>query len=345
MFLRNAWYVAAWRDEVVAGTLFARTLLDEPVVLFRQSSGAVAALEDRCRHRFAPLSRGRLEGDLLRCMYHGLVYDASGACVEIPGQEHISARACVRSYPIVERDRYVWIWMGEAWRADPNQIPDCHWQDDPAWRSKPGYKHFAADYRLIVDNLLDFSHLSFVHANTLGGSSSMATLRPKIETFDWGLRITRLYPSDVMPPYAAALASYTSPVDRWQIYDWHIAGNVLSMDSGFARAGAGALEGERPDDAFQFHSIQALTPETASTTHYFWTYPHNFALDDPGVTDMLAQGISNAFEEDRAMIMAQQDVLNRSPDQTMFNIGADAAPMQVRARLEQLLAAEAAGQT
>jgi phenylpropionate dioxygenase-like ring-hydroxylating dioxygenase large terminal subunit len=341
MFVRNSWYVAAWRDEVVPEALLARTLLNEPVVFFRTSDGRVAALEDRCRHRFAPLSKGRIEGDRVRCMYHGLVFDASGRCVEIPGQDHIGPRACVRSYPIVERDRYVWIWMGEAGRADPAAIPDCHWQDDPAWRSKPGYKHFAADYRLIVDNLLDFSHLSFVHANTLAGSNSMATLRARVDSHDWGLRITRLYPNDAMPPYAAALATFAEPVDRWQIYDWHILGNVLSMDSGFAPAGKGALDGMRPPESLQFHSVQALTPETERTTHYFWSYPHNFALDDPSVTDMLAAGIARAFEKDKAMIEAQQAVLDRSHDRQMFNIGADAAAMQVRARLRDLIAAEA----
>lgn len=341
MFVRNCWYVAAWRDEVQGEGILARTLLNEPVVLYRQANGEVAALEDRCCHRLAPLSIGRREGDRLRCMYHGLLFDPSGACVEIPGQAKIGPKVRVRSYPVAERDRYVWIWMGDPALADASTIPDCHWQDDPAWRSKPGYKHFAANYLLIIDNLLDFSHLSFVHANTLGGSLSMATTRPKLARFPWGVRITRLYPNDPLPPYAAKLASFGAPVDRWQIYDWIVAGNVLSMDSGFAPAGTGALEGKRVPESLQFHSVQALTPETDRTTHYFWSYPHNFALDRPEVTDMLANAIAVAFEEDRAVIEAQQRVIDRSPGAKMIAIAADAGGMQVRFMIDALLAAEA----
>ena len=341
MFVKNCWYVAAWRDELQGDAILARTLLNEPVVLYRQSTGEIAALEDRCCHRLAPLSIGRREGDRLRCMYHGLLFDASGKCVEIPGQDKIGPQVRVRSYPIVERDRYVWIWMGDPALANPATIPDCHWQDDPSWRSKPGYKHFKANYLLIIDNLLDFSHLSFVHPNTLGGSQSMATTRPKLDRFSWGVRITRQYANDPIPPFAVTLASFSGPVDRWQIYDWIVAGNVLSMDSGFAPAGTGAFEGNRVPEALQFHSVQALTPETDRSTHYFWSFPHNFALDNPSVTEALANAASTAFEEDRAVIEAQQQVVDRSPDSKMIAIAADAAGMQVRWMIDQMLAAEA----
>ncbi len=261
--------------------------------------------------------------------------------MEIPGQDRIGPQVRVRSYPLAERDRYVWIWMGDPALADPATIPDCHWQDDPAWRSTPGYKHFKASYLLIIDNLLDFSHLSFVHASTLGGSQSMATTRPKLDRFPWGVRVTRQYPGDPIPPYAVKLAKFDGPVDRWQIYDWIVAGNILSMDSGFAPAGTGALSGSRVPESLQFHSVQALTPETEGTTHYFWSYPHNFALDDGAVTDMLANAVGAAFEEDRAVIEAQQAVVDRSPDSKMIAIAADAGGMQVRWMIDQKLAAEA----
>jgi phenylpropionate dioxygenase-like ring-hydroxylating dioxygenase large terminal subunit len=341
MFVRNCWYVAAWDEEIAGDTVLGRTLLGDKVAFYRTEDGAVIAFEDRCCHRLAPLSLGRREGNCLRCMYHGLLFDETGRCVEIPGQETISPQLRVRRYPVVERDRYVWIWMGDPSLADPAAVPDCHWQDDPAWRSKPGYKYFCANYQLIIDNLLDFSHLSFVHATTLAGSQSMATTRPKLDRFDWGIRVTRLYPSDPMPPYTATIASFAAPVDRWQIYDWHLRGNILSMDSGIAPVGTGALEGNRVPEALQFHSVQALTPETATTTHYFWTYPHNFALDDPSVTDMLANQISIAFEEDRRMIEAQQKIVLENPDHPMLAIAADAGPLLVRQRIAEMLKAEA----
>ncbi len=341
MFVRNCWYVAAWNEEIAGDVVLGRTLLGEKVAFYRTESGSVVAFEDRCCHRLAPLSLGRREGNCLRCMYHGLLFDATGRCVEVPGQQAIGPQLRVRSYPIVERDRYVWIWMGDPALADPASVPDCHWQDDPAWRSKPGYKYFAASYLLIIDNLLDFSHLSFVHATTLGGSQSMATTRPRLDRQDWGIRVTRLYPGDPMPPYIARLASFAAPVDRWQIYDWHLAGNILSMDSGIAPLGTGALDGNRVAASLQFHSVQALTPETATTTHYFWTYPHNFALDDPSVTDMLADQISGAFEEDRRMIEAQQRIVLENPDKPMLAIAADAGPLLVRQRIAEMLKAEA----
>ena len=132
MFVRNAWYVAAWDDEI-GRQPFARTLLDEPIVMYRKEDGGIVALEDRCCHRFLPLSRGVLQGDRLQCSYHGMIYDGTGACVEIPWQAEIPSAARVRAYPVVERHRWVWIWMGAAEDADAKTITDFHWLDDPDW--------------------------------------------------------------------------------------------------------------------------------------------------------------------------------------------------------------------
>jgi phenylpropionate dioxygenase-like ring-hydroxylating dioxygenase large terminal subunit len=239
MFIRNCWYVGAWDHEIVEGRVLSRTLLGSAIVFYRQTSGAIVALDDRCAHRLAPLSLGRVEGDRLRCMYHGLVYDPSGKCVEIPGQDVIGSGLRVRSYPVVERDRYVWIWLGDPARADPAAIPDCHWLDDPAWVGKPGLVEFGANFLLLVDNLLDFSHLTYVHANTFGGSTAIALAKQKIDEFGWGVRVTRYYPNITMPPFATGLAPFGNPVDRWHIYDWYVGGNVLTMDSGWAPAGTG----------------------------------------------------------------------------------------------------------
>jgi len=121
MLLRNAWYVAAWSSEVPVDELLARTILNVPVVLWRDTTGAVVAFEDRCCHRGAPLSKGRLEGDQLRCMYHGLLFDTAGQCVEIPGQERIPPQAKVRTFPVVEKHKWIWIWVGDAGLADPSR--------------------------------------------------------------------------------------------------------------------------------------------------------------------------------------------------------------------------------
>lgn len=219
-FIHEAWYVAAWDHEIAADALFARTLLGKPLVFFRTSDGGVVALDDRCCHRAAPLSIGRKEGDAVRCLYHGLKFDAAGRCIEMPGQDRIPPMACVRRYPVVERDRFVWVWMGDADRADPATIPSFFWHDSPDWRMKPGYIHYQAHYQLVVDNLLDFAHLSYVHPTTLG-TARVAQVRATVEPIDGGLRISRWALDDEMPPNHRRVARFEGPVDRWQIYEWH----------------------------------------------------------------------------------------------------------------------------
>lgn len=344
MFLRNCWYVAAWSHEVEAGRPFARKLLGERVVLFRRESGRIAALADRCSHRFAPLSVGRCEGDGLRCMYHGLVFDGDGRCIDEPGRTRPSPGTAVRSYPVVERYKQIWIWMGDPALADPALVPDCWWQDDPAWRSVPAYIHYKADYRLIMDNLLDFSHLSFVHEHTLGGSLSIAEARPKIEVIGGRtVRIARWYLNEPdLAPYLRGVAEISGPIDRWNIYDVHIPGNVFNMDSGSAPAGTGAPEGRRAREALQFHACQIVTPEDERNSHFFWTYAHDFRLDDADLTARLSARILEGFEEDRAVIEAQQAVVDESGDDPMAYIFVDAGLAQGRRVLGKLLAAEAA---
>jgi phenylpropionate dioxygenase-like ring-hydroxylating dioxygenase large terminal subunit len=160
LFLRNVWNVAAWSHEVGAEGVFARKLLGEAVILWRKADGTVVAMADHCPHRWAPLSLGRREGDALRCMYHGLLFDSAGARVDVPGAERIPPGLSAKTYPIVERDNYVWIWMGEAALADPALVPALPGQADPKWHYEPGYILYEnAGYQLIMDNLLDFSHL------------------------------------------------------------------------------------------------------------------------------------------------------------------------------------------
>ena len=343
MFIRNCWYVAAWDIEVPPQGLLARTLLDEPVLLYRDTRGRVVALEDRCCHRAAPLSLGRQEGDCVRCMYHGMKFDPSGACVEIPGQETIPAKACVRSYPVVERDRLVWIWMGEPARADAGAIADFFWHDSPQWRMKPGYLHYQAHYQLIVDNLLDFSHLAFVHPTTLG-TQSAAELKPSIERDTRGngqLTISRWYLNDEMPNLHKRVATFEGKVDRWQVYQWSPPA-LLRMDAGSAPAFTGAPEGRRVPEALQFRHTSIQTPETDSTSHYWFCQARNFELDNEALTEQIFADVLVAFEEDRRMIEGQQKVMKQVPGRPMIPIAADAGLNQARWLLDRMARAEAA---
>ena len=160
-YLRNAWYVAAWSDDLVDGQLLARTIMKEPVVLYRKADGNVAAILDRCSHRFAPLHMGKIvHGDRIQCPYHGLEFDASGACVLNPhGAKNIPSRAGVRGFPVLEKHKAIWIWMGEK-PPDVSKVPDFGVLDNvpELYTTKRDKMTIRANYELIIDNLLDLSH-------------------------------------------------------------------------------------------------------------------------------------------------------------------------------------------
>lgn len=340
MFIKNCWYVAAWSSELVDDKFVARTILEIPVVLWRDTTGKAVAFEDRCCHRGAPLSRGRREGDCVRCMYHGLKFDATGACVEIPGQDFIPTSMRVKSFPVIERSKWIWVWMGDAEMADPALVPDTHWLDDPAWRSLEGYTHYETNYLLIADNLLDLAHLPFVHPSTLGGSEDYAANLPKIEVIDRGIHVERWTMNTQPPAFVQKVRPFKGRVDRWNIYDFILPG-IFIMDSGMNDAGAGAREGNRVGAA-EFHGCQALTPETANSTHYFFSHPHNFAIDQPEITASIHQSVVDAFAEDKAMILAQARSLSLKSDFEMRGIRADEALVKFRSLVKKMLATDGA---
>lgn len=333
MFLKNCWYVAAWDHEILGDTLLSRTLLGQPVLFYRKEDGSVVAMDDKCCHRHAPLHMGRKEGDCVRCMYHGAKYDATGACVEIPGQDRIPPKLRQRIYPTIQRKRWVWIWMGDPVLADATLIPDTFSLDHPDWRWKPSYLHYDCNYLLISDNLLDFSHLSYVHEKTFGGSPNIAEARPEVQRMERGVRVSRPVQGTIPAPYHQRLGSFEGKVDRWFRYDFHVPG-ILLLDAGVKSA-------ETPDDdmegALQFHSCQAITPETEKSTHYFFMQAHNFRLDDAVITESIDQSQKRAFFEDKQILEAQQRMIDGSPESPMVAIAADAGLMQYRRLLGELI--------
>jgi phenylpropionate dioxygenase-like ring-hydroxylating dioxygenase large terminal subunit len=339
-FIHESWYVAAWADEIGTQGLFARTLLGRPLVFWRTAGGAVVAMDDRCCHRAAPLSVGRREGDCVRCAYHGLKFDPSGTCVEMPGQDRIPEAARVRTYPVVEQDRFVWVWMGDPAHARAADILRFAWQADPAWALKPGYIHYQANYQLVVDNLLDFSHLSYVHPTTLG-TAQVAQVRAQVQPLDGGLRITRWALDDEMPPNHRRVARFQGRVDRWQIYEWHPPA-FMRMDAGSAPAGTGAPEGRIAAEAMKFRHTSVQTPETLRTTHYFFCQARDFQIEDSTMTEAIFQDVATAFAEDRAIIEAQQRILDGSPDFRPVATTHDQALNLARHLLRQRLAREGA---
>ena len=348
LWLRDCWYVIAWEHEIPpadAPEIFSRTVLNEPIVVLRAADGTLHALEDRCCHRGAPLSVGRREGDALRCGYHGLKFDLQGACIEAPGLDRVPPKACVRRYPLVLRKRWVFVWMGDPGRADPALLPDNFSCSDPGWKNLPGYLHYDAPYLLICDNLLDFSHLSYVHEKSLGGSQRIAQAVPRIEPVPgpnpaWpqtGLRVSREVPDVPAPPFYQRFRSFDGPIDRWFVYDFLLPGTLL-MHSGGRPVGDAAGDMSR---AVQLHSCQTLTPETTLTTHYFFQQSHRAEAGDERVTRSIYDSLVGAFEEDRRMIVAQYRNLQLRPEAPMLPLAMDSALLQFRRLLARQAEAEA----
>ena len=339
-FLMNSWYVAAWDHELIDGKLLARTILEQPVLLYKGESGRVVALDDRCCHRGAKLSKGRLEGDCVRCMYHGLKYDPTGRCVQIPGQDVIPPKLGVRSYPVVERDHLVWIWAGDPAKADPSLIVDFPYLREPDWRGKPGYMHYDANYLLIVDNLSDFAHLAFVHAKTLGGSEEYAfkTKPVAIERLERGFRVERWHMDAEPPPFHRKVVRNRDRIDRRNVGTMHVPG-IFFLESVFAPAGAGAEKGNLAG-AKQYRNCQFFTPESRGTTHFFWNYLHNYDVHDPNIALSLHDSMVEGFLEDKAIIEDQQKMLDADPAFRMMAIASDAPLAHFRRVMDKLIAAE-----
>jgi phenylpropionate dioxygenase-like ring-hydroxylating dioxygenase large terminal subunit len=337
MWARNCWYVIAWEHEIPAAEssqLFSRKLLNEPILVYRKSDGSLVAMEDRCPHRHAPLSQGRKEGDEIRCGYHGLKFNAQGQCVEIPGMARAPAKICTRCYPVVSKNNWIFVWMGDPALADPIGLPDNFSCADSQWRNLPGYLHYDTPYLLICDNLLDFSHLSYVHEKTLGGSTAIAQSRPQIETVTTpgqrGIKVTRRVPNVPAPPFYQRFRTFDTLLDRWFIYEFLMPGTLL-MHSG------GRPVNDAPDDlsnAVQLHSCQTLSPETENSTHYFFQQSHQAGLGDDTVTQSIYDSLVSAFEEDRAMISAQHRNLGLAGGTAMVPLHFDAALLQFRKLVE-----------
>jgi phenylpropionate dioxygenase-like ring-hydroxylating dioxygenase large terminal subunit len=341
MFLRNCWYVAALDHELIDGKLLSRMVLGEHVLLYRGESGRLVALNDRCPHRGALLSRGRMEGDAVRCMYHGIKFNDAGACVQIPGQDMIPPKLRVRSYPIEQRSHFIWIWMGDPALADPALIVDLPYLREPGWKGIPAYLHYDANYLLIVDNLSDLSHLAFVHTKTLGGSEEYAyESAPKaIERLERGFRVERWHRnSDVPPFHRKVVREKNAKVDRRNIATMLVPG-IFTMETLFAPAGQGGDQGKLTD-VKEYRNCQFMTPETERTTHFFWSYLNNYEGDDSTISRSLLDSLVEGFMEDKAIIERQQRTLEEDPNFQMLAILADAPLAHFRRVLGKLIEAE-----
>ena len=335
-FPLNQWYVAAFSSELTDQPI-ARTLLGQPIVLFRTGEGMVAALEDRCCHRSLPLSCGKVEANGLRCGYHGLLYATSGQCIDIPGQERIPEKAKVKSYHLTEKDHIVWIWMPTQENAAPTHAaPDYPHHDDPKYQFGCGVYHYDAPYQLIHDNLLDLSHLGYVHLKTIGGNAKQHMNAAMTVTSEGdSVRVQRLMPGTPPPPTYTAAYPFGATCDRWQEIVFNVS--HLCIWTGAVEPGKDDID-DPQRGGFHMRGFHGITPETDTTAHYFWSMASNRHPDMPETINTVITQTQYTFDEDRVVIEAQYKNMQRFGAQaTWTGIHLDAAPSRARRIIAKLL--------
>jgi len=336
-YVRNAWYVAAWahelRDELPLGV----RVLDEPIVIWRNGRGDLAAFEDYCLHRLARLSLGRCEGERLRCMYHGWLYDSTGHVVEIPGQARVPGGARLRTYPVTERHSWLWVWMGDHSCADEKLIPPVVGFDraEPESVYAHGQLDYAAEARLVNDNLLDLSHVSFLHAASFRMSDVWAREPSKITPLERGLRSERW----IRGEGTLGELGTSDLVDTYFCYEMYVPGVLMMTVHTYPVGTAQALKSQPPDlsrPPGQF-TTQAITPVTSKTARYFYTMGRrrrgSETTYDMTVTDQ-------AFAEDKMMIEAQQQNIDSAPARRFIPTAADQASVLFKRLVETMARAE-----
>ncbi|MEO9132546.1 MAG: aromatic ring-hydroxylating dioxygenase subunit alpha [Sphingomonas sp.] len=342
-YLRNCWYAAVWAHEVGAGPM-ARQLLGVHVVLYRTSDGIAHALQDRCPHRFAPLSMGALIDDQLQCPYHGLRFGTDGACVYNPHYAAIPKAAKVAKYPLLERYGMLWIWMGDQ-PADPDKLPaDFAFLSSPRFKTVTGYLKVDGNYMLVIDNLLDLTHAPYLHpAFAIPGMTAEQRLARTTTALERGPeRIVAKRWRLNCPPNGPtrSLFGFTDPVMDSRSHMHWLPPSLIYFDAGASRIG------ETEEQGLCLPAMHAITPETERTSHYFFAQSRNMLLEDAVADKTLLEVLVNAFQrEDEPMIQAQQSLMGAETDILALDpvlLKSDGAPIEARRALAKLIAAEQA---
>lgn len=335
-FLHNTWYVAAIATEVDAVKLFARKLLNTSVLIYRKTDGTAVAMQDRCPHRFAPLHLGKKVGDEVQCPYHALRFNASGECTHSPhGDGTVPARACVRSFPLVERYGFLWIWMGEARRADASRIPRYDLLDDPLPTAiGRGYMHMPANYELIVDNVMDLSHVDHVHGPLLNTAGKLSPQKPPVTEDETSVLVRWEWQQH--PPmglFAPLLPDPQGPAEQFVQVQWTAPSNMFLT--------VGAVQGSRAYEqgliSWDYH---LLTPETETSTHYFFGSLRNFMVENAEFNRMKLDNMIATFKaEDEPLIAAVQAEMGTTDFWSLKPalLSCDPAPVKARRRLQKLI--------
>ncbi|MEH6437738.1 aromatic ring-hydroxylating dioxygenase subunit alpha [Massilia sp. DD77] len=335
MFPLNQWYVAGFSWELQDKPI-ARTLLNQHVVMFRTGSGEIAALENRCCHKSLPLSCGTIEERGVRCGYHGLLFAPGGACLEVPGQARIPVKARVKAFTVVEKDQILWIWMPREEGGTPTcEAPDYQVHSDPRYRFRGDVFHYDAPYQLIHDNLLDLSHLGYVHLKTIGGNAAVhMNAELKVEAAGDQVRVLRYMPDSSPPPTYLGAWPFAGRIDRWQEVEFNVS--HLNIWTGGADAGTADMR-DPQRGGFHMRGFHAITPETETTAHYMWTMAANSHPDRPDMTDLVYEQTALTFQEDKEVIEAQWKNMQRHSGAPQVDIHVDVGPNRARRVIERLV--------
>jgi phenylpropionate dioxygenase-like ring-hydroxylating dioxygenase large terminal subunit len=337
--LKNTWYMAAWDNEVQPERLFERVLLEKHILFFRDSQGTARALGDRCPHRFAPLHLGVHCGDSVQCKYHGLEFGIDGRCVRNPhGNGVIPQAANVPAYPTVERYGAIWIWLGDPTLADPATVPVFPLLDPDVYAVGHGYLKARANYQLEADNILDLSHIEFMHPLF----ATEAVRRGKTEASQDGNIVwsKRLITNDHLPPFLEEIFGLSpgSEVDRWLDCRWQVPA-LIELYSGATLAG-------RPrSDGREAPGVHFFTPETEKTTHYWYAMccPKALGPQAQEIAQRQTEAVRGPFvSEDLPVVEGQQAMIGDADFMSLKPVlmPGDAAAVKARRVLEKLIAAE-----
>lgn len=335
---RNMWWVAARADEITTEPI-ARWLLEMPVVLFRTEDGRAVALDNRCPHRWAPLSEGRVEGDEIVCPYHGMRFGTDGGCTLVPTQSKIPVGSDVASYPLRESGAFVWIWMGDPDKIDDREPPiDMGYTADPDWSVVIGYYDVACNWVLIRENVLDLTHLPHLHATTFKQNDWETIPKSSID----GDVITyqqSFDPAPLSPLFCHAMGfSETKPVARTQV------GTMPSLAVSFSDWHVTDPEPEANARAdYLMRGCHIVTPGLRGRTHYYWAAAFDIADVDADAIEMSRRNVTEAFDEDKHLLEVMQAQLEQDPrgdSATEVGLAADGAGLRVRQVLHRKLEAE-----
>ncbi len=329
MFLKNYWYVAAKSGEIT-DNIVARVICNLPLALYRQSDGRIAAVNNYCSHRRAPLSLGRVIDDTIECPYHGLRFAPTGRCVLIPSQSDIPDRANIKGYETVERYGLVWVWIG-AEPADIAKLPALPWRESDEWDPDIIYHyHVKAAHILMTDNLLDLGHVAFIHADTVGFDPAALKEDPlKTEVDGDRVRNTRIIPDTDPSPNALNWGGFAGKIERGSVSTWYppcyTSIHFWSRDE---------------NKSVELRIDHFITPETDRTHSYFIAIARNFGVCDPAVARMVYEDNDRVHQQDLTIVEAQQQMIEAVPDYQDMPLRQDRGLVHAHRILKRLYAAQ-----